>query len=224
MKSTEASGRTIHEAVTAAVAQLETTTDKVRVEVLSEGDDGGSFGGPTARVRVTELSELALRIRDQITQLVTLMDVEAKVYVSDEAEDTEEGSRIVNIEVLGDDVGILIGWRGEHLRALQAVANLLANSRGEKARVLVDVGGYRSRREETVRGIALRAARQARMTGDKITLDPMPAFERRAIHLALESDPSVTTESVGEEPSRRVQILPVRGAVAAAEPDAGWSR
>jgi spoIIIJ-associated protein len=114
----------------------------------------------------------------------------------------------VQLDVSGRDLGLLIGWRGETLRALQAVANMLvARELGER-RVIVDVERYRQRREHTVREIAYRAARQVKVTGDPITLDAMQPFERRAIHLALEDDPAVLTNSVGEEPNRRVVVSP----------------
>src|SRR5205085_5412350 len=115
------------------------------------------------------------------------------------------------VDVSGRDLGVLIGWRGETLRALQTMTNLLASRRlGPEQRVIVDVERYRQRRENTVREIAYRAARQVKVTGDPITLDAMQPFERRAIHLALESDPDVTTVSIGEEPDRRVVVGPQR--------------
>jgi len=115
------------------------------------------------------------------------------------------------VDVSGRDLGVLIGWRGETLRALQTMTNLLASRRlGPDQRVIVDVERYRQRRENTVREIAYRAARQVKVTGDPITLDAMQPFERRAIHLALESDPDVTTISIGEEPDRRVVVGPRR--------------
>ena len=115
------------------------------------------------------------------------------------------------VDVSGRDLGVLIGWRGETLRALQTMTNLLASRKiGPDQRVIVDVERYRQRRENTVREIAYRAARQVKVTGDPITLDAMQPFERRAIHLALESDPDVTTVSIGEEPDRRVVVGPQR--------------
>jgi spoIIIJ-associated protein len=103
----------------------------------------------------------------------------------------------------------LIGWRGETLRALQAVTNVMVGKHlAEGERIIVDVERYRQRREHTVREIAMRAARQVKMTGDAITLDAMQPFERRAIHLALEGDPDVTSSSIGEEPERRVVVGP----------------
>jgi spoIIIJ-associated protein len=94
---------------------------------------------------------------------------------------------------------------------LQTVTNVLVSRKVEgEQRVIVDVERYRQRREHTVREIAYRAARQVKVTGDPITLDAMQAFERRAIHLALEEDPDVTTVSVGAEPERRVVVEPRR--------------
>ena len=116
------------------------------------------------------------------------------------------------LDISGRDLGILIGWRGETLRALQTVTNMLVGRHLGEHRVIVDVERYRQRREHTVREIALRAARQVKVTGDPITLDAMQAFERRAIHLALESDPEVTTVSIGQEPERRVVVEPRRPA------------
>jgi spoIIIJ-associated protein len=113
------------------------------------------------------------------------------------------------VDVSGRDLGMLIGWRGETLRALQTITNLIVSRQiGPDRRVIVDVERYRQRREHTVREIAFRAARQVKATGDPITLDAMQAFERRAIHLALEDDPDVSTSSIGEEPERRVVVGP----------------
>ena len=103
--------------------------------------------------------------------------------------------------------------RGETLRALQSVTNVMVGKHlAEGERVIVDVERYRQRREHTVREIAMRAARQVKMTGDAITLDAMQPFERRAIHLALEGDPDVTSSSIGEEPDRRVVVGPRKAA------------
>jgi len=120
---------------------------------------------------------------------------------------TRLGSEPTTLDISGRDLGALIGWRGETLRALQSVTNVMVGRHlGEGERIIVDVERYRQRREHTVREIALRAARQVKMTGDAITLDAMQPFERRAIHLALEGDPEVTSSSIGEDPERRVVV------------------
>jgi len=134
--------------------------------------------------------------------LLKHMGVRAQVSV-------RTGSDPITLDISGRDLGALIGWRGETLRALQAVTNVMVGKHlAEGERVIVDVERYRQRREHTVREIAMRAARQVKMTGDAITLDAMQPFERRAIHLALEGDPDVTSSSIGEEPERRVVVGP----------------
>jgi spoIIIJ-associated protein len=106
-------------------------------------------------------------------------------------------------------LGALIGRKGERLSALQHIVNLLLAKRmGEWTRVLVDVEDYRGRRERQLRELAQRAARRVLETGRMLQLEPMPALERRWVHLALRDHPEVTTQSIGEEPNRRVVILP----------------
>jgi spoIIIJ-associated protein len=140
--------------------------------------------------------------RSLVEGLLKHMGVRAQVSV-------RTGADPITLDISGRDLGGLIGWRGETLRALQAVTNVMVGKHlAEGERVIVDVERYRQRREHTVREIAMRAARQVKMTGDAITLDAMQPFERRAIHLALEGDPDVTSSSIGEEPERRVVVGP----------------
>src|SRR5438309_4654737 len=113
------------------------------------------------------------------------------------------------IDVAGDNLGLLIGWRGETLRAFQTVVNLILNEgRVDRRRLVVDVEHYRNRREETVKEMALRLAERVRRTGERVMMDPMQSYERRIVHITLEKEPGIRTESQGEEPNRRVAILP----------------
>jgi spoIIIJ-associated protein len=106
-------------------------------------------------------------------------------------------------------LGALIGRKGERLSALQHLVNLMLSKRmGEWTRVLVDVEDYRGRRERQLRELADRAARRVTETGRMLQLEPMPALERRWVHLALREHPDVATQSVGEEPNRRIVVLP----------------
>jgi len=208
MKSAEGRGRTLDEAVDAALIQLSESRRNVDVKVVSESPD-------ETVVEVTVLAAeaapaapsdgLAQAARTLVEQLLQHMGVRAQVSVRTAEEP-------IVLDISGRDLGILIGWRGETLRALQTVTNMLVGRHLGEHRVIVDVERYRQRREHTVREIALRAARQVKVTGDPITLDAMQAFERRAIHLALESDPEVTTVSIGQEPERRVVVEPRRPA------------
>ncbi len=220
MKSAEGRGRTLDEAVDAALIQLGESRRNVDVRVISEAAEetvvevsvieSGAAGtsATTAAAAAEPSSEGADEARVVVEKLLAHMGVKAQVNVRSAAEDT------VVLDVSGRDLGMLIGWRGETLRALQTITNLLAGRKlGAERRVIVDVERYRQRRELTVREIAFRAARQVKATGDPITLDAMQAFERRAIHLALEDDPDVTTSSIGEEPERRVVVGPKRAEV-----------
>jgi spoIIIJ-associated protein len=226
MNSAEGRGRTLEEAVDGALIQLGESRRNVDVKVISESPEetvvevtvigaaplaapgaagGAGAAGPQSAEQAVREAQEAKTIVDQ---LLTHMGIRAQVGVRGVGE-------AILLDVSGRDLGMLIGWRGETLRALQTITNLLVGRKlGPDRRVIVDVERYRQRREHTVREIALRAARQVKVTGDPITLDAMQAFERRAIHLALEDDPDVTTNSVGEEPDRRVVVLPRKAAEA----------
>ncbi|MDQ6772304.1 MAG: KH domain-containing protein [Candidatus Dormibacteraeota bacterium] len=218
MKSAEGRGPTLDEAVDAALIQLaesrrnvdvrgvsETGSETVVEVTVVEADAAvGSVGAApaaSAPVPAPETGE-GQAAKEIVEQLLSRMGVRCQVT-------SRPTTEAVQVDVTGRDLGMLIGWRGETLRALQTMTNLLASRRlGPERRVIVDVERYRQRREHTVREIALRAAHQVRVTGDPITLDAMQPFERRAIHLALEDDPEVTTVSVGADPDRRVVVNP----------------
>ena len=209
MKTAEGRGRTLDEAVDAALIELQESRRHVDVKILSETaeetvvevsvsdeSDGGPVAAPAAANGKAETA------RGLVEGLLKHMGVRAEVSV-------RVGADPITLDISGRDLGALIGWRGETLRALQAVTNVMVGKHlAEGERIIVDVERYRQRREHTVREIAMRAARQVKMTGDAITLDAMQPFERRAIHLALEGDPDVTSSSIGEEPERRVVVGP----------------
>jgi spoIIIJ-associated protein len=219
MKTAEGRGRTLDEAVDAALIQLAESRRNVDVKVLSENPEETvvevtviGAGSPADRaasgagvaVGADSSRSQADNAREIVDQLLSKMGIRCQVS-------TRSTPEAIVVDVSGRDLGVLIGWRGETLRALQTMTNLLASRRlGPDQRVIVDVERYRQRREHTVREIAFRAARQVKVTGDPITLDAMQPFERRAIHLALEADPDVTTISIGEEPDRRVVVGPRR--------------
>jgi spoIIIJ-associated protein len=208
MKSAEGRGRTLDEAVDAALIELKESRRNVDIKVITEGSE-------ETVVEVTVIDHTAATAespapangkaevaRGLVEGLLKHMGVRAQVTV-------RTGTDPITLDVSGRDLGALIGWRGETLRALQSVTNVMVGRHlAEGERIIVDVERYRQRREHTVREIAMRAARQVKMTGDAITLDAMQPFERRAIHLALEGDPDVTSGSIGEEPERRVVVGP----------------
>lgn len=211
MKSAEGRGRTLDEAIDAALIELGESRRNVDVRVLSETAEETvveveTLGPPPAagpaRVTAAEPADaVAEQGRQLLAELVTRMGIQGTVTV-------RQGGDPIILDISGRELGPLIGWRGENLRALQTVVNMLMNQIRAERRIIVDVERYRQRREHTVKEIALRAARQVKVTGDPITLDAMQPFERRAIHLALEEDPEVTTVSVGEEPNRRLVVGP----------------
>lgn len=210
MRLAEGRGRTVEEAVDAALIELKESRRNVDVKVISESSDETVVEvsvidqeEPAAGAEARPAGADTETARSALEQLLTRMGIRAQVSAR------ASGDTLV-LDISGRDLGMLIGWRGETLRALQTITNLLLTRRLGEQRVIVDVERYRQRREHTVREIAFRAARQVKATGDPITLDAMQAFERRAIHLALEDDPDVTTASTGEEPERRVVVGPRR--------------
>jgi spoIIIJ-associated protein len=137
-----------------------------------------------------------------LEEVLRLMDVPSTVEIA-------TGGETARLNVRGSDLGILIGRRGEKLASLQHIVNLIvAKKEGEYHRIAVDVENYRGRREEQLRDVADRAAKRVLQTGKIIQLEPMPAIERRIVHMALVENPKVRTQSVGVEPNRRIVILP----------------
>ena len=153
-----------------------------------------------------ELSEKERAVLEEakavLEELLRLMDLKGTVEIG-------LGSESAKLNVTGEELGVLIGRRGEKLASLQHLVNLIvAKNQGEWTRIAVDVGNYRGRREEQLRDVAERAAKRVIQTGKIIQLEAMPAIERRIVHMALVENAKVRTQSVGVEPSRRIVILP----------------
>lgn len=150
--------------------------------------------------------------KDIVRELLTYMGILADVVAVDNPShmplDGEDPPTIF-VDILGRDLGMLIGRRGENLAQIQYLVNLLANRKlGDWTRVIVDVEGYRSRREESLIGLAERVGRQVARSRRPIVLEPMPPNERRIVHMVLKSNPDVTTESNGEGANRRITVQP----------------
>lgn len=148
-----------------------------------------------------------------VSQLLSLMGIQADVVAVDNPSSvplSTDDPPTIFLDILGRDLGMLIGRRGEHLSQLQYLINTLVNRKlGNWTRVIVDVEGYRSRREESLIGLAERVARQVSRSGRSIVLEPMPPNERRIIHLTLRQHPDVATHSSGEGAQRRITVEPV---------------
>jgi spoIIIJ-associated protein len=191
-----------------------TSDPQPRVQVSSPGSASASTAEP-ARQKASPEARPAAPVNDQklqvsiqvVHELLERMKVNAEVtaqYV--QSSDPKEES-VVLVEIQGDDLSILIGRRSETLNALQYIASLIVGKElGEWVPMMIDVQGYRARRERQLRQIARRMAEQAVHTGKRQVLEPMPANERRIIHMELHDHPQVTTESLGEEPNRKVTI------------------
>jgi spoIIIJ-associated protein len=155
-----------------------------------------------------EPDELLNLTEETISKLLHLMKMQAQVSAHYEESDRDD-RRTIHVDVRGDDLSILIGRRSETLNAFQYVASLMVGKEVQQwVQLVVDVEGYRSRRESQLRRMAHRMAEQALKTGRRQVLEPMSSSERRIIHLELREHPAVTTESVGEDPYRKVTIIP----------------
>lgn len=225
--SLESTGKSVEDAIEKGLARLGLPRDAVEIQVLREGSRGLlGLGGEEAVVRLTPLgapeeeedeapepdsveltSDLGGIGQDALETLLKGMGLRAHVQVLKDM--TAEDDRAFVLNIVGDDLGILIGRRGETLRDLEYLTRLLvAQKIGKPARLVVDVEGYRTRRERVLNELAKRMAERVQSNRQPITLEAMPPNERRIVHMALRDHPSVTTQSIGEGDHRRVMILP----------------
>ncbi|HHV64000.1 MAG TPA: protein jag [Peptococcaceae bacterium] len=209
MKVAEKTARTIEEAIEACLVELGAKRNQVCIEVLEEpGKKGlfGLFGTKLAKVRVSYEDDPGVLACNFLKKLTEAMKITADFEVF-----RREDQIIINIT--GSDLGILIGRRGDTLEAIQFLTNLaVAKKLSDRSRIIIDVEGYRKRREETLIKLAKRLAEKVKKTGHRIVLEPMSPQERRIIHTALQHEWRITTFSEGEEPHRRVVISPKRNA------------
>ena len=214
MRELEMTGRTVEEAIDKAVHQLGVAREDVEVVILDKGRGGIlGLGAELARVRVSvrgiDAVDLAKRT---IEDLLRTMGVSASVGLPERSSSADDRDpSVLSFNIDGEDAGLLIGRRGETLSSLQFVLNFIL-SRKTQTRTLVsiDVEGYRERRNEVLRSMAFRMAERAASTGRSVAMEPMPARERRIVHMALAEHAKVITESVGEGEDRRVTIVPKR--------------
>ena len=177
------------------------------------GDRPSQRGAPPRRdVSERVNSEAEEVARSIATELLGRMGIEAEVVAVDNPSAVPPGDEepsTIFLDILGHDLGMLIGRRGDHLSHIQYLISMLVNHRlGTWTRVIVDVEGYRTRREESLVGLAERVARQVARSQRPIELEPMPPNERRIIHLTLQAHPAVSTQSIGEGNQRRITVEP----------------
>jgi spoIIIJ-associated protein len=164
---------------------------------------------PATETTAGDNDELLRVARETVELLLDKMKIRATVTSNFAQPEDEQDKSPVLVDVRGDDLSILIGPKAETLNALQYITSLIVGKEiGRSAPLIVDVEGYRARRGQQIRQIARRMAEQAVRTGRRQALEPMPANERRLVHIELRNNPNVTTESVGEEPRRKVTIIP----------------
>ncbi|MBE7060657.1 MAG: protein jag [Ruminococcaceae bacterium] len=200
-RSLEKSAKTLEEAVNLCAEELGVDKEDLEIEVIDEGSRGFlGLGGRDAIVKATakvNIEKIATRFIDGI---VGPMGLDVNYDIT-----TEDGN--ITINLLGDNMGILIGRRGETLDALQYLTSLAVNKyTSDYIKVVVDTENYKSKRQDTLRKLAKRLASQVIRTKNEVTLEPMNPNERRIIHSALQSNRLVYTYSTGEEPNRRVVI------------------
>ena len=206
MEFIEVSAKTVNDAITEACQKLGVTSDKLEYEVIEEGSNGflGIGAKPAiikAAVKITKLplDEAAKKFLNEVFAAMNLTVVIDVKY--------NEAEKSMDIVLSGDEMGVLIGKRGQTLDSLQYLVSLVVNKESEDyIRVKVDTENYRQRRKETLENLAKNIAYKVKRTKRSVSLEPMNPYERRIIHSALQNDKYVTTHSEGEEPFRRVVV------------------
>ncbi|ECJ9436992.1 protein jag [Listeria innocua] len=205
MRDITAQGSNVEEAIQNALATLETTRDKVEVEVLDEGKKGiFGIGSRLAMVKVIEKEDGIQVAIDYLLDVATKMDAVITI-------DVEEVGKDVKLQIKGESLGMLIGKHGQTLNALQYLTQLIANkTTSQYKNIIVNVGDYRERRHETLVLLANKMADKALKTKRAVHLEPMPSFERKIIHAILSENEQIETHSEGRDPYRYIVIKPVK--------------
>ncbi|MCD5406214.1 MAG: protein jag [Desulfotomaculum sp.] len=206
MDSIEISGKTVEEALDKALQELGVSKEKVEYQIIEPGSKGiwGIFGKKFAKIKVVIKPNPLQKTVQFLEDITSVMDLPVKINTVDEGQ-------VVKVDILGKDVGVLIGRRGETLDALQYLVNLVLNKNNEKRqKIFLDIEGYRYRRKHTLQRLALRLADKVRERGRRVALEPMNSQERRIIHTALQVRNDIYTVSEGEEPYRKIIINPKR--------------
>lgn len=203
MEYREFTGKTVEDAVMEAAIQLETTSDKLNYEVVDKGSSGFlGIGSRPAKIRAVKILSSKEIAEEFLNQVFSAMQIRVDVNIDENQEE-----KTMNIDLSGDDMGVLIGKRGQTLDSLQYLVSLVVNKDEEDyIRVKVDTENYRQRRKDTLENLAKNISFKVKRTGKAVTLEPMNPYERRVIHSALQNDRYVETHSEGEEPFRHVVV------------------
>jgi len=208
MSTIEVEAKTVDEAISQACEQLGKSQDQVDVEVLSGSSNKlfGIIGGNKVRIKATArdlpVDNAAQKAQEVLENILERFGAETSVL-------TEEDSESITLNIKGDGSGILIGRKGQTLDALQYVVNKIVHrSPNVTKQVIVDTEGYREKRKETLLDLAKRLSEQAKTREGPVSTSPLNPFERRIIHLAIQDDDDLTTQSTGEGIYRSVVISP----------------
>ena len=203
MDFVEFSDKTVDDAITEACQKLTVTSDKLEYEVVEEGSSGFlGIGAKPAVIKARIKNSVADKAKEFLKEVFDAMNIVVVIDVK-----YDEENRNIDIELSGDEMGVLIGKRGQTLDSLQYLVSLVVNKdEDEYIRVKVDTEDYRKRRKETLENLAKNIAYKVKRTKRPVSLEPMNPYERRIIHSALQNDKYVTTHSEGEEPFRRVVV------------------
>ncbi|MBC5715219.1 protein jag [Roseburia sp. BX1005] len=199
----EVSAKTYDEAVTDALVKLGATSDQVEIEVIDKGSSGFlGIGAKPVKIKVTKTLTPETYLRKFLSDIFNAMKLEVEILIQ-----IDEDSRNIDVELKGNDMGVLIGKRGQTLDSLQLLANNAVHKNFETYyKVKIDTENYRVRRKETLDNLAKNIAYKVKRTKRPVALEPMNPFERRVIHSALQNDRYVTTHSEGEDPYRHVVV------------------
>lgn len=204
-KTIEKTGKSVEEAIEAALTELNVTREDVDVNILEEGSKGflgTGLGAKDAVVSVSVKSSDVTAAKEFLSSVFDAMKLEVNIDIKS----TEDA---VDIELSGEHMGIIIGKRGDTLDSLQYLTSLVINSKNENyKKVTIDTENYREKRNVALVALAERLSKKVEKTGKKYTLEPMNPYERRIIHSTLQANEAITTFSIGEDPYRKVVIAP----------------
>lgn len=199
----EISAKTYDEAVTDALVQLGATSDQVEIEVIDKGSSGFlGIGAKPVKIRVRKNHTPDVYLNQFLSDIFKAMNLEVKINIQ-----SDEEKHSIDVDLEGEEMGVLIGKRGQTLDSLQLLANNAVHKNFETFyKVKLDTENYRARRKETLENLAKNVAFRVKRTKRPVTLEPMNPFERRVIHSALQNDRYVITHSEGDEPYRHVVV------------------
>ena len=203
MEFIEVTAKTVEDAITESLIKLGTTSDKIEYEVIEKGSSGFlGIGSKPAVIKVRKKFTLESVVKEFLADIFSAMNMEVEIIMEKSAD-----GKVLEVELKGTEMGVLIGKRGQTLDSLQYLVGLVANKNTEEyVKIKLDPENYRKRRKETLGNLAKNIAFKVKRTKRTVALEPMNPFERRVIHSALQNDRFVCTHSEGDEPFRHVVV------------------